>query len=339
MRAFVTGGSGFVGGALIRALVAAGHEVSALARSAAAEDTVRRAGATPVRGDLDDHGALARGLAGCEQVFHAAAKVEDWGARADFLRVNVEGTRNVLEAARRAGARRFVHIGTEAAFVDGGPLAGLDETTPLPTRWVGLYPETNALADKLVAIGSDERLAAMVVRPRFIWGRGDTSLLPKIAAAARAGSLRWIGGGRHATSTCHVDNVCCGALLAAARGTPGAAYFLTDGDPVETRAFVSALLRSAGVVPPDKTIPLWTARAGAWAAEAWWRLVRKAGAPPVTRSAVQLFGREVTVSDARARRELGYQPVTSIHDGLVALGLTPEDAARAAERPAARPRD
>lgn len=322
MKVFVTGGSGFVGRSLIRALVARGDEVVALARSDSAERAVREAGAGSARGDLDDRAALARAMRGCEWAFHAAAKVEDWGPREDFLRVNVEGTRNALEAAREAGVRRFVHVGTEAAFVDGGPLANLDESRPLPSRWIGLYPETKALSEQVVTAGSDAHLAAMVVRPRFIWGKGDTSLLPKLVDGARSGRLRWIGGGRYPTSTCHVANVCEGVILAAERGQAGAAYFLTDGAPVETRAFVSALLRSAGVEPPDKTVPLWAARAGAWAAEAWWRLWRKQGAPPVTRSAVQLFGREVTVSDARARRELGYVAKKTVTEGLAEMGVT-----------------
>ncbi len=319
-RAFVTGGSGFVGRALIRALVDRGDEVVALARSDGAAAAVRAAGAEAARGDLDGREAMAEAMRGCDVVFHAAAKVEDWGSREDFMRVNVAGTANALEASKMAGVRRFVHIGTEAAFVDGSALAHIDESRPLPTSWLGLYPETKARADVLVRAATG--IEAMVVRPRFIWGHGDTSLLPKIADAAAKGKLRWIGGGTYPTSTCHVANVCEGALCAAERGQAGAAYFLTDGAPVETRRFVSALLRSAGVTPPTATVPFWVARSGAWLAEATWKMFGKAGAPPITRSAVQLFGREVTVDDGRARRELGYVGKVSIAAGLAELGVS-----------------
>lgn len=322
MRCFVTGGSGFVGRTLIRALVARGDEVVALARSDAAAEAVRAAGATPARGDLDDRAAMERGMTGFQVVFHAAAKVEDWGPRAEFMRVNVAGTENALAAARAAGVSRFVSIGTEAAFVDGGPLAQIDETRPLPTRWVGLYPETKALAERAVLAAATPDFVATVVRPRFIWGQGDTSLLPKITDAARTGKLRWIGGGRYPTSTCHVENVCEGAIAAAERGAPGQAYFLTDGEPVELRAFVSALIRSQGVEPPTATVPLWLARAAAWSTEAVWKLFGRRSAPPMTRSAVHLFGREVTVDDARARRELGYTAHKRLADGLAELGVT-----------------
>src|SRR5262245_15475216 len=113
-RAFVTGGSGFVGRELIAALCAEGAHVSALARSAAARSAVLRAGAEPVSGDLDDVAAMRGGMAGCDVVFHAAAFVKLWGSREDFFRGNVAGTQNVLRAARAASVPVLVHVSTEA---------------------------------------------------------------------------------------------------------------------------------------------------------------------------------------------------------------------------------
>src|SRR5689334_7537644 len=129
-RAFVTGGSGFVGRNLIPALTGAGWEVRALARSDAAARAVEGVGAQVVRGDLDDERALRAAMAGCEVVFHSAAKVETWGARADFLRINVEGTQHVLDAARVAGVRRVVHVSTEAVLIGGPRIVRADETWP-----------------------------------------------------------------------------------------------------------------------------------------------------------------------------------------------------------------
>src|SRR5437867_3999460 len=150
MIAFVTGGSGFVGRNLIAALRARGDEVRALARSASAEDAVRRAGAEPVRGDLDDEAALARGMAGCGVVFRVAAAVEDGGPREHFERVNIEGTRRVTAAARAARVPRLVHVSTEAVLVDGSPIVRAEETRPLPARPIGLYPETKGAAERVV---------------------------------------------------------------------------------------------------------------------------------------------------------------------------------------------
>ncbi|MDE0856840.1 MAG: NAD-dependent epimerase/dehydratase family protein, partial [Nevskia sp.] len=122
MKAFVTGGSGFVGRNLLAALLARGDSVVALARSLAAMQTVRALGAEPLAGDLVDVAAMSAGMRGADVVFHCAAKVEDWGDPAEFRRVNVEGTANVIAAARAAGVRRLVHISTEAVLADGTPI-------------------------------------------------------------------------------------------------------------------------------------------------------------------------------------------------------------------------
>src|SRR5919206_1093819 len=122
--AFVTGGSGFIGGRLIRRLVADGWRVRALARSERSGAAVQEAGAEAVAGDLDQVEAMRSGAEGCDVAFHAAAYVESWGRREDFERGNVTGTKNALEAARSAGGRRFVHVGTEAALLAGQPPGG-----------------------------------------------------------------------------------------------------------------------------------------------------------------------------------------------------------------------
>lgn len=316
---FVTGGSGFLGRRLIRVLGEGGQPVRALARSAAAREAVGRAGAEAVAGDLDDQAALRAGMAGCAVVYHGAALAEDWGDPAAFHRANVVGTENVLAAARAAGVSRLVHVSTEAVLLGGRPIVNADESWPLPARPIGLYALTKGQAEQRVLAANQPGLATMIVRPRLIWGVDDTTLLPRLCQMARAGQLVWVGGGRHLTSTCHVDNVCEGMILCAERGRGGEAYFLTDGPPVEARTFLSALIKTQGLEPGDRSVPLWLARAAAWVAEAASRTLGVPARPPLTRMAVGLFGEEVTVSDAKARRELGYQARTSIAAGLAAM--------------------
>jgi len=315
-RAFVTGGSGFVGRNLITALRERGDEVVALARSDAAERAVKDAGATAVRGDLDDERALRAGLEGCAWAVHCAAKVDDFGPPAEFERVNVTGTANVLSAAHGAGASRFVHVSTEAVLVGGPPIVRADETWPRPTRPIGEYPRTKGMAEERVLAANAPGFATVIVRPRFIWGRGDTTLLPRIAAAVRAGQFAWFGGGRYLTSTCHVRNVCEGAILAAERGRGGEIYFLTDGPAVEFRAFVTQMLATQGVVPGNRSLPRPLARALAAIAEELWTWLALRGSPPLTRAALRLIGEEVTVDDTKARRELGYTGRVSREEGL-----------------------
>jgi nucleoside-diphosphate-sugar epimerase len=319
--AFVTGGSGFIGGALIERLRTEGWEVRALARSDAAAAKVRERGAEPVSGDLDDVDALRGGSVGCDVCFHAAAKVEDWGDPADFERLNVRGTANVIAAARDAGVRRLVHVGTEAALTAGQALEGVDEAAPLRPDSPFLYSATKAKAERLVRDANGDGLETVVVRPRFVWGTGDTTLLPAIAELVRSGRFRWIGGGRHLSDTTHVDNTVEGLWLGATKARPGGVYFVTDGEPVVFRDFVARMLATQGVSVPDKSVPAGVATAAAATAERAWRLLKRPGPPPLTRFAVWVSSKECTLDISRAREELGYRPVKSRDEGLAELRL------------------
>ena len=316
---FVTGGSGFIGGRLIERLRAAGHSVRALARSEGAAETIRERGGDPTPGDLSDGAALTNGADGCEWAFHAAATLGDWGSPEEFERGNVDGTRNVLRGCRQAGVRRFVHVGTEAALLSGQPLVDVDETAPLRPDSPALYSSTKARAEQLVLDANGERFETVVLRPRFVWGRGDTTLLPTFVDLARSGRFAWIGGGRHLTSTTHVDNAVEGLLLAAARGAPGNAYFVTDGEPVVFREFVTELLSTQGVDPPPRSIPSAVAHAVAVGGEAAWRRLPLPGRPPLTRFAYWVSAQECTIRIDKAREQLGYEPVRGRSEGLAEL--------------------
>jgi nucleoside-diphosphate-sugar epimerase len=311
VKYFLTGGSGFVGGTLIEELVAGGDEVAALARSDRAAAAVRARGATPVKGDLDDVSALRAGTAGADVIVHAAAMLAGGRTERDaFRRINVDGTRNLLAAADGV---RTVLVSTEQVVM-AGPLVDVDETAPYPARTVGLYAETKQQAERAVLAAG-----GIAVRPRMVWGRGDTTLLPTVVAAVRSGRLRWIGGGRQRTSTCHVRNVAAGIVAAARRGRPGEAYFLTDGEPVEFRDFWTRMLATQGVTAPTGTLPRPVAMAGAAMTEfAWWAL-RRSGQPPLDRMTVALLSDECTVRDGKARRELGYEPAVTIEAGLAEM--------------------
>jgi nucleoside-diphosphate-sugar epimerase len=319
MDVFITGGSGFLGRHLVRTLSEAGHRVRALARSQVAADTIAAAGAEPVAGDLTDGDALRDGMDGCGAVVHAAAHTKQWGPRQRFHDVNVAGTEAVLWAARASSTSRLVHVSTEAVLADGRPLVGVDETYPRPARPVGEYARTKALAEQLVLAADGSELSTIVVRPRLVWGPGDTTILPAVLQAARKGRFAWIDGGRYLTSTCHVANACEGITLAAEHDRGGQVYFLTDGAPVEFRSFLSALAATAGAELGDRSV----ARPVAWAAaslmEQMWRLLRLGGEPPITRTFLALSAQQMTVDDSKARHELGYRGVVSREDGLAAL--------------------
>lgn len=314
---FVSGGSGFVGRNLIRALIARGDKVMALTRSPAAQTRVAGLGAQPIAADLLT--VTAEQLHGCSIIFHAAAVVDEWGPREWFEQVNVNGTRHLLEVAQEAGVKCFVHVGTEAVFAEGPPLVNLDESRPIPARPLPRYPATKAAAEKLVRAANCAEMRTVVIRPRLIWGADDSSVLPKLVEAVKKGQFAWIDGGHYLTSTCHVHNVVEGALLAAERGRGGDAYFLTDGAPVEFREFMTAQFATRGVSPGKRSMPLALVRLIARSCEFLWEYLPLPGAPPLTRLAIVLGCQEVTVNDAKARSELGYLGKVSIQQGLASL--------------------
>jgi nucleoside-diphosphate-sugar epimerase len=317
--AFVTGGSGFIGGKLIGRLTGEGWSVRALARSESSERAVAELGAEPVRGDIGDADSVAAGAEGCETAFHLAAHLGDWGRWADFERDNVEGTRNTLDGCARAGVRRFVHAGTEAALMAGEPLVEVDETAPLRPDSPAPYPATKAKAEQLVRGANREGFETVVVRPRFVWGVGDTTLLPEMVKMVEAGRFAWIGGGRHLTATTHVENTVEGLVLGAAKGQPGEAYFVTDGEPVVFREFVSEMLRTQGIEPPTRNMPAWLAAALARVGEPAWRNLPLPGRPPLARFTEWILTQECTIDDSKARRELEYAPILTREEGLAAL--------------------
>jgi nucleoside-diphosphate-sugar epimerase len=317
--AFVTGGSGFIGGRLIERLRGDGHTVRALARSEAAAARIRERGGEPVPGDLADVAAMRAGADGCQWAFHAAAHLGDWGTHEEFERGNVEGTRKALQACADAGVGRFVHVGTEAALLAGRPLVNVDETAPLRPDSPALYSSTKARAEQLVLAANRQGFETVAVRPRLVWGHGDTTLLPAMVELVRAGRFAWIGSGRHLTSTTHVDNAVQGLMLGATRGTPGNAYFVTDGDPVVFRDFVSELLSTQGIDAPARSIPSPVGHALAIAGETAWRALPLPGRPPLTRFAYWVSAQECTLKIDKARDQLGYEPVRSRSDGLAEL--------------------
>jgi len=245
-------------------------------------------------------------------VIHAAAHLGEHGPLAESMRATVTGTENALAAARAAFVPRFVHVSTEAVLADGKPIIRADETRPRTTKPAGPYPLTKGLAEARVVAANRDGFSTVVVRPRFIWGAGDTSLVPKIVEAVKRGRFGWLDGGRYLTSTCHIDNVVEGILLAADRGSPGEIYFLTDGEPVEFRGFMTELLSAYGADPGDRNIPLWLARTIA-GLTGWMKQ------PPISRTAIALIGQEVTVVDTKARRELGYTSHVSRAQGLAEI--------------------
>jgi nucleoside-diphosphate-sugar epimerase len=319
MNALVTGGGGFLGGAIVRRLVARGDRVASLARGHYPALAVL--GVTQHQGDVADGEAVTNAAASCDVVFHVAAKAGIWGPYDQYYQANVVGTRNVLEACRRHGIRRLVYTSSPSVVFTGRDMEGVNESAPYPDHYDAYYPQTKAEAERLVLAANGPGLATVALRPHLIWGPGDNQLIPRIVARARAGRLRRIGSATKRIDTIYVDNAADAHLLAADRLGPGSpvagrAYFLSQGEPVPTWDFINRILQAAGVAPVTRSMPLWAALTAGWFLETWYGLFRIRSEPPMTR----FLARELATSHwfdiSAARRDLGYEPKVSIDEGL-----------------------
>jgi 2-alkyl-3-oxoalkanoate reductase len=322
MKALVTGGGGFLGSAIVRLLVERGDDVRSFSRGEYPDLT--RLGVSQFRGDLLDTDALDRAAAGCDIIFHVAAKAGIWGRYADFYRTNVNGTENVIAVCLRNGIDRLVYTGSPSVVFDGKDVEGGDESLPYPPRYDADYPKTKAMAEKLVLAASSPRFATVSLRPHLIWGPGDNHLVPRILARGKAGKLRRIGSRPCMVDTIYVENAAMAHLLAADRLLPGGnisgrSYFISNGEPIPLWEMVDRILAAAGLPPVKGSVPATAALAAGAILETIWRILGLPDEPPMTRFVAREMATAHWFDISAARRDIGYHPEISIDEGLKRL--------------------
>ncbi len=318
MSVLVTGGGGFVGRNLVRALLDRGERVVVFGRREYPE--LKAWGARTVQGDIADSKAVSTAARDCELVFHVAAKVGAAGAYDSFYETNVVGTRNVIEACRAQGVGRLVYTSTPSVVFGHRDLEGVDESTPYPAEYDAHYPRTKAEAERAVCEAADERLRTVALRPHIVWGPGDTSLLPRLLE--RAPRLRKLRGPAKRMDITFIDDA-VQAHLAAARAlsnnpdsASGRAYFISSGEPVEIWSFVDAILGAAGRPPIAKTAPVGVAMAAGWVLETVHRLRKAQGEPRLSRWIVRELSTSHWFDISAARRDLDFTPAVDLEQGL-----------------------
>ena len=319
MRALVTGGGGFLGAAIVRRLVERGDAVRTLQRGR--YPRLEALGVECVRGDIADPEVVDSAVAGCDLVFHVAAKVEMWGPREPFRLANVVGTRNVVEAMRRNGGGRLVFTSSPSVVHGGAGIEGVDESLPYPDHYEAFYPETKAEAERLVLAANSADLPTVSLRPHLIWGPGDTHLIPNLVDRARAGQLRLVGDGSNLIDTVYIDNAVEAHLLAAEglaadRACAGRAYFITNDDPRPIGEIINGFVTAAGLDPVTRTVPLGVAVAAGRLFETLHRLKPSAGGPRMTPFLARNLATAHWYDISAAKRDLGYEPLVSIEEGM-----------------------
>ncbi|MCZ7649050.1 MAG: NAD-dependent epimerase/dehydratase family protein [Planctomycetota bacterium] len=332
MKALVTGGGGFLGGAIVRQLLERGADVRSFSRGE--HPWLKKLGVEQVRGDLCDLGALRRAAAGREIVFHAAAMPGIWGPYAEYHRVNVTGTGRVLEVCRESGVGKLVFTGSPSVTFDGSDQDGVDESAPYPARWLAHYPHTKALAEQLVLAANGAALATVSLRPHLVWGPRDNHLVPRLIARAKAGKLRLIRAPGKRVDSVYIENAAEAHLLAAEKLAPGAtcagrAYFITNGEPLPMGELINGILRAAGLPPVTKTLSPRTAYLAGCVMEGWYGLLSRRSEPLMTRFLARQLGTSHWFKLDRARVDLGYEPRVSIARGLEELARYLRESGRA----------
>jgi nucleoside-diphosphate-sugar epimerase len=325
MKIFVTGGSGFVGSALVHRLVADGHEVTALARSGASIHRVRAAGAEPVPGDLADLGRAdspppewLTALRGVDAVVHVAAHMEFWGPDALFERANHVPTVALHAASVATGVRRFVLVSAASVATGSQRRPVVDESTPEGRPNIA-YSRVKLATERALRDADSGGTELVVLRPPFIWGRGMTTI-EEMAEAAAAGRFAWIDHGRHIVDFVHVDNLVGAVLRALTGGRHRGVYYVTDGNPMPIRDFLTPLLATRGVdLSTSRSVPLAVAAPMAAVMDRTARLLRRKSAPPLTNWLVSFAGRDRSYDITAARTELGYSPDVTLEKGLAEM--------------------
>ena len=316
MRILVTGGSGLLGGRLIPKLAGNGHQVFALTRSASSHAKLRALGALPVDANLESNVLLP--LPAVDAVVHAAALFRFSGPREPFFRTNVDGTVKLLAAAEKAGATTFVHISAAGVIMDdaGTPIRDADESAPTFPDHFSAYLASKARAETIGLAANKPGFRTLALRPPALWGPGDP-FSRQLPQAINSGNFAFIDRGDYAFATCHVDNVVEAVQCALERGEGGRAYFITDQEKQTFREFVASLASVQGLsIEKLRSMSYWFALTLGRLMDAAWVILRKDSDPPVSRSMMRMIGREFSVNDAAARRELGYIGRTSRASGL-----------------------
>ena len=315
MHVLVTGATGFIGRHLVGALLRRGDRVRALGRNADVCMELSIAGAESIRTDLRDRPTVIAACEGMEAVCHVGALSAPWGRAADFHAVNVVGTESVLAGCQTHGVGRLVYVSSPSVVFDGTDHFDLTEDAPYPPHLMSVYSLTKKLGEDRVRAASQAGLATVTLRPKAVFGPGDTSLLPRLLDAARQGRLPQIDDGRNLVDVTYVDNVVHALVLAlTADAAVGKTYTITNGEHVPLWDLIKRVLRELNLNPNLRVLSYRLTYCLAALMEL--RATVFGGEPMLTRYTAAILAKTQTYNIDAARRDLRYTPLVSVAEGV-----------------------
>jgi len=313
----ITGGTGFLGKRLSLSLHAKGYTVTAIGRNQIVGEELQDQGILFKSLDLTSKKAIKDLCKDIDSVIHCAALSSPWGAYQNFYEANVLLTRYLLEEALDQKVTRFIHVSSPSIYCNGKNRLNIKESDPLPQVCINNYAQTKRLAEQEVDRAHAQGLQTITIRPRGIFGKGDTSIFPRLLAANQKGFLPLINGGKARIDITHVNNV-VEALLLCLEASPkafGKKYNITNGDPRTLKELLHLLCNASHIKMRAKKIPFSIAYITANLLEKVFPLFTKKE-PPLTRYTVHLLTHSMTLDIEEAKKDLGYAPTTSIEEGI-----------------------
>ena len=315
---FITGATGLVGSHFVERARQQGIRTRVLTRPSSDTRLLDEWGAEKIAGDMTDRISLNAAVDGVTHIIHCAAKVGDWGPVDDYRAVNVHGLENLLSAAESTGLlKRYIHISSLGVY-ESRDHYGTDESEPTSTLGIDGYTLTKVESENLVATHvAEKNLPATILRPGFIYGPRDRTVLPRILEKLKDKRFAFLGSGEQLMNNTFVGNLVDAGFAAIARDeTIGATYNITDGKLVSKREFISTIAQLLGYQVPRKSVPLPVARLLAKGLEGLWKLLGKQQAPILSGARIKFLGLNLDFCIDKARRELEYQPRVEFADGM-----------------------
>jgi nucleoside-diphosphate-sugar epimerase len=314
MKIFITGGTGFLGQRVIKRIAKDHSEILGLTRSSNSSKKLESLNVNPVHGSLEDIPRWENKLSGVDIVIHCAAPVEFWGDWGKYQKGIVEPTEALFKAAEQKGVKKFIFISSESVLQDKKDLIDIDESESYPDSPNSYYGKSKMIAEQFI-LAQESDMESIIIRPTFIWGKG-VQALDTMIEKVKSEDFLWIDHGKSLFEMVHVDNVAESVALACIKGVNKNIYFVTDDNTQPVKDFLTKLIKTQGVIPPEKSIPKGIAGILASIVEKIWRVFDIQRAPPITKFDLSFvaMGRKYNIE--KIKKDLGYKPVVSEGDGL-----------------------
>lgn len=313
---FITGGTGFLGQALLKNLMNKSVKLIGLARSKQSKEKLEAFGVEVINGSLENINDWASKLSGVDIVVHLAAPVEFWGPWQKYKVGIVDATTQLFIASEKHHVSQFIYISSESVLQDKKSLMDINETEPYPEEPNSFYGKSKMLAEKFI-LSQNSKMKSIILRPTFIWGNGVTAL-KTIISKINSNDFMWINHGKSWFEMVHVDNVAHAIYLAIVQGTNNdkEIYFVTDDNPQTVRSFLTKLIHTQQVQPPTKSIPKGLALFFASIFEWVWKTIKLKSAPQITRFDVAFVAMDRKYDISKIKTELEYAPIINEQKGL-----------------------